>query len=128
MASKAKQSSSRPSGSGTGKSNGASNNARGKAAEGTGKADPRKALEKLVDAGKTKGFLTYDEVNDALPADVSPDQLDDVVGALGDEDIEIVDGATQVKIAPKRIADEEAIEKKLVVTNEREAEEDIDHY
>jgi RNA polymerase primary sigma factor len=31
-----------------------------------------------------------------------------VIGALGDEDIEIVDGATQVKIAPKRIADEEA--------------------
>src|SRR5262245_2516356 len=48
---------------------------------------PRKALEKLVETGKTKGFLTYDEVNDALPADVAPDQLDDVVGALGDEDI-----------------------------------------
>lgn len=62
------------------------------------------ALEKLVEAGKNKGFLTYDEVNDALPADIAPDQLDDVVGALGDEDIEIVDGATQVKIAPKRIA------------------------
>src|SRR5438477_7931252 len=43
------------------------------------------ALEKLVEAGKNKGFLTYDEVNDALPADIAPDQLDDVVGALGDE-------------------------------------------
>ncbi|MBK9264051.1 MAG: RNA polymerase sigma factor RpoD [Polyangiaceae bacterium] len=131
MASKAKQSAGRPSGSSTGKSNGASSShgSRGKhAAEGSGKSDPRKALEKLVDAGKTKGFLTYDEVNDALPADVSPDQLDDVVGALGDEDIEIVDGATQVKIAPKRIADEEAIEKKLVVSNDREAEEDVDYY
>src|SRR3989337_2390183 len=117
MASKAKQSANRPSGSSTGKSNGASSShgARGKHAEGSGKADPRKAIEKLVDTGKTKGFLTYDEVNDALPADVSPDQLDDVVGALGDEDIEIVDGATQVKIAPKRIADEEAVEKKLAV-------------
>jgi RNA polymerase primary sigma factor len=50
-----------------------------------------------------------------------------VVGALGDEDIEIVDGATQVKIAPKRIAEEEAGEKKLVVGPDRE-EEDVDYY
>ncbi len=104
-------------------------------AQGGGKGDAgrsekdRKTLEKLVEQGKSKGFLTYDEVNDALPADVAPDQLDDVVGALGDEDIEIVDGATQVKIAPKRIAEEEASEKKLVVTQDREgAEEDVDYY
>ncbi len=132
MASKAKQSAGRPSGSSTGKGNGASGGSRGArgkhSGDGSGKADPRKAIEKLVDTGKTKGFLTYDEVNDALPADVSPDQLDDVVGALGDEDIEIVDGATQVKIAPKRIADEEAVEKKHVVANGREAEEDVDYY
>jgi len=87
----------------------------------------QKGLEKLVEAGKAKGFLTYDEVNDQMPADVAPDQLDDVVGALGDEDIEIVDGATQVKIAPKRIADEEAGEKKITIGAERE-EEDYDHY
>ncbi len=123
MASKAKPSAGRASGSSTGKANGSGK----KPSEGGGKSDPRRALEKLVDAGKSKGFLTYDEVNDALPADVSADQLDDVVGALGDEDIEIVDGATQVKIAPKRIADEEAIEKKLVVSNGRE-EEDVDYY
>jgi len=84
-------------------------------------------LEKLVEVGKNKGFLTYDEVNDAMPQDSGSDQLDDVVGALSDEDIEIVDGATQVKIAPKRIAEEEAGEKKLVVTPERE-EEDVDYY
>jgi hypothetical protein len=87
----------------------------------------KRSLEKLVEAGKNKGFLTYDEVNDALPADIAPDQLDDVVGALGDEDIEIVDGATQVKIAPKRIAEEEAGDKKLVVGPDRE-EEDVDYY
>src|SRR5690349_8378346 len=133
MASKAKQSAGRASGSGAGKGAGGASNGAGGARAGRpqapdGKGDPRKGvLEKLVDAGKTKGFLTYDEVNDALPADVSPDQLDDVVGALGDEDIEIVDGATQVKIAPKRIADEEASDKKLVVTNDRE-EEDVDYY
>ena len=37
--------------------------------------------------------------------------MDDVLGVLGDEDIEIVDAATQVKIAPKRIAEEQAEQK-----------------
>ena len=81
----------------------------------------RKEVQQLIDLGKSKGFLTYDEVNDALPADmVAADQVEDVMSALGDEDIEIVDATTQVKIAPKRIADEEALEKKVHVRSEDE--------
>ena len=30
----------------------------------------RKEVQQLIDLGKSKGFLTYEEVNDALPADV----------------------------------------------------------
>src|SRR5260370_9116858 len=72
----------------------------------------RKEVQQLIEIGKSKGFLTYDEVNDALPADmVAADQMDDVLGVLGDEDIEIVDAATQVKIARKRIVDEQAEQK-----------------
>ena len=71
----------------------------------------RKEVQQLIEMGKSKGFLTYDEVNDALTADmVAADQMDDVMGALGDEDIEIVDAATQVKIAPNRIVQEENAE------------------
>ncbi len=59
--------------------------------------------------------------------------MDDVLGVLGDEDIEIVDAATQVKIAPKRIAEEQAEQK---VSREREqsapttakTEEEVDGY
>ena len=37
-------------------------------------------LDRLISMGKQKGFLTYDEVNDALPSDlVSLDQLDDIM-------------------------------------------------
>src|SRR5438132_8322224 len=72
----------------------------------------RKEVQQLIEMGKSKGFLTYEEVNDALPADVVADQMDDVMGVLGDEDIEIVDAATQGKIAPKRVAEEEAAEEK----------------
>ncbi|HVJ91982.1 MAG TPA: RNA polymerase sigma factor region1.1 domain-containing protein, partial [Labilithrix sp.] len=39
-----------------------------------------KDTDKLVDSGKAKGFMTYDEVNESLPADVSVDQMDDVMG------------------------------------------------
>jgi RNA polymerase primary sigma factor len=51
-------------------------------------------LDKLIAMGKEKGFLTYDEVNDALPADiVSLDQLDDIMMMFGSMDIEVVDSA-----------------------------------
>src|ERR1700728_1979291 len=87
----------------------------------------RKEVQQLIEMGKSKGFLTYEEVNDALPADVVADQMDDVMGALGDEDIEIVDAATQVKIAPSRIVQEENAEKKNVPRADREkVEEEAD--
>jgi RNA polymerase primary sigma factor len=70
-----------------------------------------------------KGFMTYDEVSESMPADVVADQMDDVMSVLGDEDIEIVDAATQVKIAPKRIVEEQAAENKTVP---RQADKDDD--
>src|SRR5688572_22782770 len=99
---------------------------RGGGASGNGK--DRKEVQQLIEVGKSKGFLTYDEVNDALPHDLasSADQLDDVIGALGDEDIEIVDATTQVKIAPKRIADEEAESHKKVAPRGPEEIDDSD--
>ena len=51
-------------------------------------------LDRLISVGKQKGFLTYDEVNDALPSDiVSLDQLDDIMMMFGQMDIEVVDSA-----------------------------------
>src|SRR5919204_5920337 len=45
-----------------------------------GKATERKEVKDLLALGRDKGFLTYDEVNDALPSDiVSSDQIDDVM-------------------------------------------------
>ncbi len=78
----------------------------------TTKNRDRKEVQKLIETGKSKGFVTYDEVSDALPSDAVADQMDDVMGVLGDEDIEIVDAATQVKIAPKRVMEEESPDKK----------------
>src|SRR4051812_28816940 len=87
-----------------------------------------KDTEKIVENGKAKGFMTYDEVNESLPADVVADQMDDVMGVLGDEDIEIVDAATQVKIAPKRIVEEQAAEHKAVARPAEKEDEDSSYY
>ncbi len=49
-------------------------------------------VQQLIDLGKEKGFLTFDEVNDILPADmISSEQLDDVMSMFGEMDIEVVE-------------------------------------
>ncbi len=49
-------------------------------------------VENLLEKGRKKGYLTYDEVNNLLPSDVvSSEQIDDILIMLGENDIEIVD-------------------------------------
>lgn len=65
-------------------------------------------VKHLIDLGKEKGFLTYDEVNDLLPPDiVSSDQIDDVMSMFGEMDIEVVDSAQKVKIPKVKLDLEE---------------------
>ncbi|RII28950.1 MAG: RNA polymerase sigma factor RpoD [Geobacter sp.] len=65
-------------------------------------------VKQLIDLGKEKGFLTYDEVNDLLPPDiVSSEQIDDVMSMFGEMDIEIVDSAQKVKIPKVKLDLEE---------------------
>ena len=53
-------------------------------------------IQQLIDMGKDKGFLTYDEVNDMLPANmVSSEQLEDVMSMFGEMDIEIVESESK---------------------------------
>jgi RNA polymerase primary sigma factor len=59
-----------------------------------------KEVKKLIDLGKEKGYLTYDDVNDMLPADVvSPDQIDDVMSLFGEMEIEVIDANQRVAIS-----------------------------
>jgi RNA polymerase primary sigma factor len=51
-------------------------------------------IQKLIDAGKEKGYLTYGEVNDLIPHDVhSPDDLDDLLTTIGTQGIDVLDGS-----------------------------------
>jgi RNA polymerase primary sigma factor len=86
----------------------------------------RKEVKDLLEAGRAKGYLTYDEVNDALPADiVSSDQIDDVMSMFGDNEIEIVDAqkaAQGSETKPTVAASEEPTAKET----EEEEEKDED--
>jgi len=63
-------------------------------------------LDKLIAMGKQKGFLTYDEVNDALPSDiVSLDQLDDIMMMFGAMDIEVVDSSKAGRLPSEMVED-----------------------
>ena len=65
-------------------------------------------VQQLIDLGKEKGYLTYDEVNDILPPDmVSSDQLDDVMSMFGEMDIEVVDTEQKVSLPKDQDMDQE---------------------
>ena len=62
-------------------------------------------LKRLITVGKEKGYLTYDEVNEALPEDlVSPEKLDDMMMIFDEMDIEIVDSEQQVQVVRETAA------------------------
>ena len=49
-------------------------------------------IKSLIVKGKQKGFLTFDELNKALPSEVNnPEQLEEVIAIFDQLDINIVD-------------------------------------
>ncbi len=47
-------------------------------------------IDKLIDTGKEKGYLTFGEVNDLLPRDITtPDDLDDLLTTINTQGIEL---------------------------------------
>ena len=66
-----------------------------------------KEIDKLIDLGRERGYLTFDEVNDILPRNMlTSDQMDDVMIMFGEMDIRVIDGASKAKLAvQKQLAD-----------------------
>ena len=64
-------------------------------------------FKKLISLGESKGFLTYDDVNDLLPSDiVSSDQIDDIIMLFGEKNIDIIDTDKGEKLVVKKVTDE----------------------
>jgi RNA polymerase primary sigma factor len=52
----------------------------------------RDIFEEIIDIGKRRGTLTYDEINDALPSEFfSPDELEDLMDLLQDMGVKVID-------------------------------------
>ncbi len=50
-------------------------------------------IKQLVQKGKEKGYLTYEELNDMLPddADISPEKIDDILMMLDELGVDLID-------------------------------------
>ncbi|MGB4294132.1 MAG: RNA polymerase sigma factor region1.1 domain-containing protein, partial [Smithellaceae bacterium] len=64
-------------------------------------------FKKLLSLGEEKGFLTYDDVNDMLPPDVtSSDQIDDIIMLFGEKNIDIIDTEQGEKLMVKKTTED----------------------
>ena len=69
----------------------------------------RDIFEEIIDMGKRRGVLTYDEINDALPSEFfSPDEIEDLMDLLQDMGVKVVD--YEEAIPPEEEIEEEELE------------------
>ena len=86
-------------------------------------------LKDLIGKGKEQGYLTYAEVNDHLPADISdPDQIEDIIRMIEDMGIKVYESAEAAPDADELLntgentADEVAAEEAAAALVEVETE------
>ena len=74
--------------------------------------NPQSRLKDLITKGKEQGYLTYAEVNDHLPEDISdPDQVEDIIQMINDMGIQVFEeapDADQLLLAEGESADDVA--------------------
>ena len=75
-------------------------------------------LQRLISKGRAKGFLTYDEVNNALSPEASAEGMDDMIMVLDEMDIPLIDDESKLKV---KVSDNVEVE----VEADAEEEEDI---
>jgi len=80
-------------------------------------------VQKLLDMGKEKAFLTYDDINQELPEGlVSPDDIEDIFATLSGEGITISDSEEKFLETAAAVA---TADKKFEETQEEELELDL---
>ncbi len=83
-------------------------------------------IDELLEKGRAQGFVTYDELNSALPPDIlTGDQIDDVMEIFGEHAIEVVDAFQKVPLSGgnRLIGEEEEAQEETP----EEEEEEIDY-
>jgi len=68
----------------------------------------RHIFEEIVNLGKKRGKLTYDEINEALPSEYfSPDELEDLIDVLSDMGVKVVDEDEELFLEEEEELEEE---------------------
>jgi RNA polymerase primary sigma factor len=77
--------------------------------EASGGEDEGEDVNRLIELGKDKGYLTLDDLNEALEGEnLSEDQIEDVMAMFGEQDIELVDGPADKFDDPSDVSDSPA--------------------
>ncbi|KIX15353.1 RNA polymerase sigma factor RpoD [Dethiosulfatarculus sandiegensis] len=73
-------------------------------------------LQKLISKGRTKGYLTLDEVNDALGSEVSPERIDNMLMVLDEMSVDLVEDVSEIKgrLDEDDIDDQDSVKKELL--------------
>ncbi|MEJ5975787.1 RNA polymerase sigma factor RpoD [Novosphingobium sp. PS1R-30] len=66
------------------------------------------SIKKLIARAKRRGIITYDELNEALPQDMSSDQIEDITSALNEMGVNIVESDEDAVDPEDKQQDEEA--------------------
>ncbi len=65
-------------------------------------------VKQLISVGKEKGYLTYDDLNNILPPEISSsEQIENIMNIFGDMDIEVIDSGQEERYARIIEAEEE---------------------
>ena len=84
-----------------------------------------KGLNALIEKGKQKGFLTYEEMNDILPDEaISPEEIDDILMTLEEIGIEITDEAEARRHKGEEFEEDEASAVEEAQKSEQELEKE----
>ncbi|MGY6551792.1 MAG: RNA polymerase sigma factor RpoD [Erythrobacter sp.] len=79
------------------------------------------SIKKLISKAKKRGYVTYDELNEALPSgEMSPDQIEDIQTALSEMGVQIVENDEEAE------ADSEDDEVEAVAVDAVTADDDDD--
>jgi RNA polymerase primary sigma factor len=74
-------------------------------------------IQKLIDTGKEKGFLTFGEVNDLIPGEMnSADDLDDLMTTIGTQGIDLLEDQPKLAAEHDELESEDSEDVELDLT------------
>ena len=83
------------------------------------------SVKKLMSKAKKKGYLTYDELNAALPsAEMSPDQIEDIQTALSEMGVQIVENDEEAEAEAEQDAEVAEIQVDLQGDKKKDVKKD----